>query len=525
MHDLPSKNSPTKKIVRAAGIVTVIAVAVKLLGFIEKLVLAYFFGTGMEVDAYLIAFSIPFTVFILVREMIEPAFLPTFMACIENEGEKAGWKLFSVVFNVLLILLGVVTVAGIIGAPGLVSVFAPGFEGLKRTLTVQLTRAVMPAGLFLGLSALTYITLNSYKRFAVPAFGDLLFKGCIIGVLLIAFRILGIYGLALGMGIGALARLGTHAVGLWRKRRLSQASLDVRYPPVTQMGRLMLPLVAGIAFSQLSAIIDNMFASTLETGSVSALAYAKKLVEMPVVILPYAVGVVIFPFFTELAIAKDKEKLFEMFMHALKLMTLIFFPLAVGMIALRQPIVAVLFQRGAFDVHSCEITSSGLLYYSLGLVGFAVEVILVQFYFSMSDTKTPIAIGIGCVILNILITIILIRPLAHCGIALALSISKTVKIIILYGLLKRKYGNLRLGEPFYFFVKTAIAVAAMGITVAYMNSYLAVMDISSLGGRLLGLLAATAAGILVFAAALWGMRLKEINIYWRYVRGRMEHRR
>jgi murein biosynthesis integral membrane protein MurJ len=517
--------STTNKLVRATGIVAGITVAVKLFGFLEKMILAYFFGTSLEVDAYLIAVSIPLTVFILVREIIEPSFLPTFMESIKNEDESAGWKLFSIVMNSLIILLGVVALAGILGAPWCVSVFAPGFEGIQRILAIKLTRVVLPASLFLGLSTLTYITLNSYKRFAVPAIGDLFFKGVVIGVLALSYKALGIYGLAAGMVLGAFSRLLVHMIGLWKKRRLYSLTFDYKYPPCGRMGKLMLPLIAGIAFSQLSVLVDNMFASTLETGSLSALAYSKKLVEMPVIVLPYALGIVIFPFFTELAILKEKDRLFAMLIHAVKIIALIFIPLAVGMIVLREPIIKFVFERGAFDARSTDITSSGLLYYSLGLFTFAVEAILVQFYFSMSDTKTPIAVGIGCVLLNILITVLLIKPLAHCGIALALSISKTVKILILYFLLKRKFADLHTADSLTFFMKSVAAVIPMGLLIYYLSGQLPYLDSPNAVSRLLGLAAIVLAGAGMYILALCIIRPKEFILYWDYVKAHLMKRK
>jgi murein biosynthesis integral membrane protein MurJ len=280
----------------------------------------------------------------------------------------------------------------------------------------------------------------------------------------------------------------------------------------------MVPLIIGIVFSQLSTIVDNMFASTLATGSVSALAYSKKLVEMPVVVLPYAIGIVIFPFFAELAISKEREKLIEMLMHAVKILAFIFIPAAVGLIILRDPVVSIIFKRGAFDAHSAELTSSALFYYALGLFTFAVEVILVQFYFSMSDTRTPIAVGIGCVLLNILVTVILIRFMAHCGIALALTISKTIKVIILYGLLKRKLPEIRLSQPTIFFVKLGAASIVMGLCVGYVSGRLPFMDSQSVSGQAAGLLISVLSGCIIFIAVLFILRLGELRSYWDYMR-------
>ena len=518
MNSIPPQASSTKKIVRATGIVMGIAVAGKVLGFVEKLLIAYFFGTSMEVDAYFVAFSIPVILFILIREIIEPAFLPTFMGVMKKDGEIAAWKLFSTTINALLILFAVFTFLGIVGSPFLVSILAPGFEGMKRILTIKLTRIVMPASVFLGVSAVTYITLNSYKRFTVPALGEFCFKVFIIIIFLVSVRVMGVVGLAMGVVVGGLVRLLVHLLGLWKKRNLYKYILDFKYPPMKRMQRLMLPLIVGITFSQLGYLVDNVFASTLETGSLSALTYAKKVIEMPLIVLPYTLAVIIFPFFSELALNNEKKDLLEMFMQATKLLAFLFIPMAIGLIILRTPVVRLLFERGAFDLYSTQITSSAVLYFSLGLPSCAIEAILVQFYFSMSDTKTPVAVGILCVLLNFFLIAVLIKPLTHCGIALAFTISTTVRVSILYVLLQRKIPGIRLTDPLIFLIKVGCASSVMGLSVSFVSHRLAHLNLTSLIEQCVGLLVSMLVGIFVFLTTAYLMRVEEMKLYWRQVK-------
>jgi murein biosynthesis integral membrane protein MurJ len=284
------------------------------------------------------------------------------------------------------------------------------------------------------------------------------------------------------------------------------------------MQRLMLPLVIGIAFSQLSLIVGNIFASTLADGSISALSYSKKLVEMPIIVLPYALGVVIFPFFSELAISGEKESLLAMLMNTVKLLAFLFVPMAVGMIVLREPLVRLLFERGAFTSYSTHLTSVSLLYYALGLFSFAVEAVLVQFYFAMADTRTPVIVGVLCVLLNIMVTLVLISPLAHGGIALALTISKTVKVLALYGLLRQKLSSFRPSAPIGFLLRIVAAALIMGTVIRYcsgkletVNQYGTLWETTILAGTIL-------LGVSVFIAAAFAMRVREMKSYWEYLR-------
>jgi putative peptidoglycan lipid II flippase len=244
---------------------------------------------------------------------------------------------------------------------------------------------------------------------------------------------------------------------------------------------------------------------------------------MPVVVLPYALGIVIFPFFSELAISGEKEKLMQLLMRALRVITFLFIPVAVLFIVLREPIVTLLFQRGAFDSHSTMLTATAMLYYSVGLCSFAVEAVLVQFYFAMSDTKTPIAVGIFCVLLNILITYYLITPLAHGGIALALTISKSVKIAVLCGLLKRRFADIQAAKFLTFLVKAGGAAVTMWLTISLVSGILTNIDVSGPFGQLLYLAALAASGSLVYVAVTVVLSLDEPRFCWSCIKSVPTH--
>ena len=498
-----------------------ITFVVKIFGFVEKLVLAYFFGTGYELDSYIVAFSVPFAIFIIIREIIEPSFLPTFMKIRNTSGEAESWRLYNITSSILIILLLAVIVAGLTAAPQLVQVIAPGFKGIQKEKTILLVRIMIPACIFLGLSTVSYITLNAYKRFALPASGDVFFKVVPMLALGLFHRVAGVTALALGVVAGAFSRLAIHGFGLRRKMRMLSFDLGVRYPPVRDMSKLMAPLVLGVAFSQLSLIIDNIFASMLETGSIAALSFARRLVEMPVVVLPYALGIVIFPFFTELAIAKNMERSSRMLVQTIKITMLVFVPLAIGMAVLRTPIVRLLFERGAFDAYSTHLTSSAVMYYAIGLVAFAVETVLVQFYFSTSDTRTPIFVGILCVLLNILLTFMLIKVMKHNGIAAALSISKTVKVAVLYLILKRRLGGDIFNEPVGLLAKTAVSGIFAGVSAYFSLVGLESFVEKSVAGDIAIILSSFSIGTIIFVASGLMMRVKEYRTYYGFVKSRI----
>jgi murein biosynthesis integral membrane protein MurJ len=194
----------------------------------------------------------------------------------------------------------------------------------------------------------------------------------------------------------------------------------------------------GVSFAQVSSLVDNLFASYLPEGGIAALGYAKKVVELPVLIFPYILSTVLFPYFSELAISKRKQQLDGMFSKNITLILLVFLPLSGFFFVFAPDIVALFFRRGAFNDYSTALTGDALMVYSVGMVFFAMETILVVFYFAQEDTRTPIFTGIGCVLLNMSLTWFLVGRLGYLGVAMAFVVSKSVKVLLLLFLLRGK---------------------------------------------------------------------------------------
>jgi len=431
----------TKSILRATTMVTAIILVVKGLGFVEKLLLAYFFGTGIEVDAYLVAYNLPFSAFVVLREVVRAAFVPTIMRT-WRAAEQDGWRLFSIVGTVLLILLGITTVAAVLVAPSLVSLMAPGFSGAQRVLAIRLTRLVMPALFLLGLSTLTMSTLHAQKRFNLPALGEASFRG---GPLILLVTVGTIQATTLGVVLGALGKLAIETLGLRRYLRYVRPSLDLSFLPVRTVGRLAAPLLAGLFFSLfIGPLVENAFATKVGVGGVSALAYARKIVETLSAILPYTLGLVLLPFSAEMAAGRDEKALAQTLTGAVRGLTLIFLPATVGLLLLREPFVQLLFERGAFTAASTQLTAGTLLFYALALLPFSLEVIVVQFYFARQDTLTPVIADVVTFALNVALIPLLMPSIGLGGIALAAAIAKTVKVLALLLLFQRKVPTFRL---------------------------------------------------------------------------------
>lgn len=459
------RKGPT--IVQATTVVIAIALVVKGLGFVEKLLLAYAFGTGIEVDAYLVAYSIPFSAFIVLREVVEPAFLPTFLRT-WRASEQEGWRLFGIVATLLLILLSGATVAGLLAAAPLIALTAPGFVGEQRNLAVHLTRLVMPALLLLGLGTLTTAALHAQKRFALPAAAEATFRA---GPLALFLALGGAEGLALGMILGALGKLVLEVLGLGRQLRQVRPSLDLAFAPVRTVGRLAAPLLVALSLSLFAGpLVDNAFASRIGVGGVSALAYARKIGETLTTILPYTLGLVLLPFSAEMAAGQDGEGLARTLTAAVRALAILFLPVTVGLAALREPFVRLLFERGAFTAASTQLTAGPLLFYSLGLLPFALEVIVIQFYFARQDTLTPVLADVATFALNVALIPPLMSLWGLGGIALATTVAKTLKVLALLLLFGRQVPAFRLAPLGRFAGQMAVASLATAAMLLVLSS-------------------------------------------------------
>ncbi|MGD2205362.1 MAG: murein biosynthesis integral membrane protein MurJ [Anaerolineae bacterium] len=447
-----------KKIVQATTIVTAVIVVVKGLGFVEKILLAYFFGTGIHVDAYLVAYTIPFSAYIVLREVVGPAFLPTFLRT-RRASERDGWQLFSIVASVLLILLGAATVAGVLIAAPLISLAAPGFVGEQQVLAVRLTRLAMPAFLFLGLSTLTMAALHAQKQFTLPALGQGSFRA---GPLIFLLVTGGAPGMALGVVLGALGKLAIETLGLRHHLHRIRPSLDLTFPPVRTVGRLSAPLLMALSLSLfVGPLVENAFASRAGVGGVSALTYARKIVETLTAILPYTLGLVLLPFSAEMAAGRDDRALARTLHGAVRALCLIFLPVTVGLAVLREPFVRILFERGAFTAASTQLTAGPLLFYALALLPFALEVIVVNFYFARQDTLTPVIADVLTFALNVTLIPPLMAGLGLGGIALAAAVAKALKVLALLVLFERQVPTFRFASLAPFAGRMLLASLAM----------------------------------------------------------------
>ncbi len=453
------KVSLYNNILKSSTGILMITLVVKILGYVEKLIMADYFGTSHQVDAYTLVLTIVLSIFFFFREIVEPVFLNVFLDCKKTDNEKVAWDIFNKVFRMIFFVTILLSVIALFYPQCFSSFFAPGFEGERLKLTNQLIRIAIPGSIFLALSTLTNITLNGLKIFVLPASGELVFKGGIIICMVLFFNKYGIIGSGIGILLGALGKLLVHLTKLFHKISFRKIRIESKYK--NSIWRLSWPLLLGVSFSQISSLVDNIFASYLQEGVISALSYAKKVVDLPVVLFSYIISIVIFPYFTQMGVEKQNDRLIRLLGDTLKWIIIAYIPISIFFVIFSNPIIEIIFQRGAFNVDSTIITAKPFLVYSIGLVFFAIETILVIFYYSIADIRTPVFVGMICVVINILLTYLFIQIFSYLGVALAFVIQKIIKNLILLFLLRSKF-NIASSQVLIFLRKILIPSILFG---------------------------------------------------------------
>lgn len=413
----------------------------KIFGFVEKQIIAYYFGTGWEVDAYFLAVNLSLAIYIFFEEILQPTFLPFFLKSKEISHQKA-YQFANSLFIFLGIILLLISVACVQWSVSIIKIFAPGFEGEKLALSTNLFQIMSLVIVFQGISTLLYYFLNSYKFFFIPALGQFAFKMMSALGIIIFYSSFGIRSLALAFLTAVIFKFVIIVSGVIAKKLYYFTRIYLRNVGMKQFLFLILPLVIGIFFHQLSDRVDDYFASQLSEGMLASINYAKKVVWLPLMVIPNSLVIVLLPFFSSFASdpgnQENLKNLRILFIKWFQIVFFIFILLEIYFLIMDQFIIQFIFERGKFDTLSTHLTAQVFFYYSLGLAAVAIDYLIVQLFYSFRDTRTPIIVGISCILLNILLTVLLINSLQHRAIGLAFSVYKIIKVIILFSLIQNK---------------------------------------------------------------------------------------
>ncbi len=489
----------------------------RLFGFLRDMVIAMAFGSSASADAFFVAYRIPnMQRRILGEGAMAAAFIPVFSETLTQKGEAAAWKMTANLFNILIILLALVSSLILVFSPAVITVFAPGFldEPDKFELTVKLTRWMAPYLFFIGLAAFCMGILNTLKVFALPAAAPILQNIImILSVLIIAPQMdEPIMGLAIGVLVGGALQLLIQLPAVIKKGFRFRKTLNFKQEEVVKIARLMGPIMLGLAVYEINIMVDTLLASFLPGGSISYLYYGNRLVQLPLGIFAVALAVALLPTLSSQAAKGDLKELVQTVGFSIRLILFVTIPATIGLIILREPIVNTLWERGEFTSSTTEGTAIALLYYSIGLCAYSGIKIIAPAFYSLQDTKTPAKIGIYSMILNMVLNLVLMGPLQHGGLALATSLAALFNAALLIHHLRKRLGLMGGRKILLSTFKMSAAAMAMGaVTFFTKESFFHVSDPFSM--RLFVLIACISAGILVYALISHFTRNEE----WRFL--------
>ena len=488
----------------------------RILGFVRDTVIARSFGAGMATDAFFVAFRIPNLLRRLFAEgAFSQAFVPVLSEYKNLQGAEATKDLVDHVASMLAFVLLIVTVIGIIAAPLIIYLSAPGFSAKpdKFQLTVDLLRITFPYIFFISLVAFAGGILNTFSKFSVPAFTPVLLNLSFVFFALVVAPHLAapVTALAWGAFFGGLLQLAFQVPFLLKLKLLPRWRLNFQHPGMRKILRLMGPALFGVSIGQISLLISTIFASFLAAGSVSWLFYADRLMEFPAGMLGVGLGTILLPSLAKHYQSKNAAEYSKLLDWGLRLTLMLTLPAALALALLAVPLVTTLFHYGQFSAHDVWMTRNAVVAYSIGLTGLILVKILAPGFYAQQNIRTPVKIGVVTLLVTQTLNCVLILPLQHAGLALATGLGACFNAAFLFYKL-RSYDMYQPQSGWaIFFAKLCGALVIMGIVLWWFSGDQASWLTMPAHNKLLKLAMLVALGVAAYFAtlALLGFRIRD----------------
>ena len=528
---------------RATGIVGIAILCSRILGLLREVIFASLFGASRNMDAFLTAFRAPNMLRDLFAEgALSTAFVTTFSRRIATEGDASAWRLASKVATLTLVFMSALTVLGIIGAPVLIQILAPGFPPEKAALTIQLTRIMFPFILLVSLAALVMGMLNAKNVFGVPAMASSFFNlGSIIGGVTLCYWLdpqadwrhphfgeRGLMGLAIATLIGGLLQLLVQLPSLGRVGFRFRPDFNWRDPGVRTILALMGPATIAASAVQVNVAVNSGFASALGDGPMTWLNIAFRLMQLPLGIFGVAIATVTLPLVSRSAALGNKTEFRGALAHAMRLVMLLTIPSAIGLVILAEPIIGLIYQHGRFTADATVHTAEALRFYAIGLVGYSAVKVLAPAFYALDKRNLPMLVSLGSIAVNFCLNWFFTfhLQLGHRGLALSTSLVAITNFLFLYVLMRRLSGRLETGLMIRTLAKLLIAGALLAAICLLAQHFIFFSNAEATSWRkIFGLVGTIAIGGGAFFGAAYLLHVAELRDVVTLVRGRFRRLR
>jgi putative peptidoglycan lipid II flippase len=508
-------------LMKSAGVAGSATMASRVLGLAREQVMAHLFGASDQMDAFNVAFRLPNLVRDLFAEgAMSAAFVPTFTRQLQNHGREAAWTLGRRALTSLLLVTGVIAVVGILGAPAMTRFFAGGFASVpgKLELTIQLTRVMFPFLVLVAAAVAMMGMLNALGKFFIPALSPAMFNVASIAsaIALVPFMpALGydpVMGLAIGVLLGGFGQVLMQWPLLRREGFRFRPDVAPRDPALHEILLLMGPGTVGLAATQFNVYVNTVLATSQESGAVSWLNYAFRILYLPVGIFGVSIATAALPMLSRQAAADDTAGLRSTVSHASRLMLMLNIPATFGLVVLAVPIVRLIFERGEFGPTDTVAVAAALVAYSPGLLGYSIVKVLSPTFYAMRDARTPVTISIVSVLVNAALNIALVRAMGYVGLGLGTAVASLINAGLLLFLLRRRLGGIDGRRIAWAVVRMSLASSVMAACVWAVHFWLeGLVPGSLLPVQMLRVGLAIVTGLVVLVAMSRVLRIDEFD--------------
>jgi putative peptidoglycan lipid II flippase len=524
---------------RATGVVGIAILCSRVLGLLREVIFAALFGASRNMDAFLTAFRAPNMLRDLFAEgALSTAFVTTFSRHIATEGDASAWRLASKVATLTVVFMSALTVLGIIGAPVLIQILAPGFPPEKAALTIQLTRIMFPFILLVSLAALVMGMLNARNVFGMPAMASSFFNlGSIIGGVALCYWLepqadwrhphfgeRGLMGLAIATLIGGLLQLVVQLPSLGRVGFRFQPDFNWRDPGVRTILALMGPATIAASAVQVNVLVNSVFASKLGDGPITWLNIAFRLMQLPLGIFGVAIATVTLPLVSRSAALGHKAEFRGALAHALRLVMLLTIPSAIGLVILAEPIIGLIYQHGRFTADATAHTAEALRFYAIGLVGYSAVKVLAPAFYALDKRNLPMLVSLLSIVVNFCLNWFFTfhLRLGHRGLALSTSVVAITNFLILYAMMRRYTARLETAAMIRTLIKLLVAGVLLAAICLLAQHYVFLSDLgATILRKAVGLVVTIAIGCAAFFGVAYLLHVAEVRDVVELVRGRL----
>jgi len=452
---------------RSGLLVMIITMVSRVLGLVRAGIIAYYFGASAMTDAFFSAFKISnFFRQLLGEGALGSSFIPLYNERVESEGEENSKQFIYSILNLLFVFSTIVTILMIIFSQGIIDGIISGFPDETKIIASRLLKIMSVYFVFISLSGMVCAILNNFKQFAVPASTSIFFNLAIILASMYFGKTYGIDALAYGVVIGGLFQFLVVLPAFFKIMKGYSFKIDWKDPYLKKIFIMICPMLIGIVARQVNTIVDQMFASYLAEGGVSALENATRLYLLPVGVFGVSISTVIFPALSKAMSKNDLDGATDNIVKGLNILLFLIIPSTAVLTFYAPEVIRLTLSYGKFDEEAVRVTSQALLYYSLGLYFYTAIYLMTRAFYSVKNSKYPVKFSIISIVINIVLNFLLIKSMAYRGLALSTSIASGVNFFLLLIVFRRKYINFSLKKSYIFFIKTFI-ITAIALIASY----------------------------------------------------------